>query len=275
MSFISTDIVIEKYLRKDMLPTIFCTGCGIGSVMNFSLRAIHDLNIDMNKTVFVSGIGCSSRVPGYIYSDGLHSLHGRAIAYATGVKLANPDLKVIVFTGDGDCGAIGGNHFLHAIRRNVDITVISINNFIYGMTGGQVAPTTPLKSKTTTTPYGNIEYPIDLSMMAKVIGAPYVARWTTAHPVQCMNSIKKALQKTGFSFVEVLSPCPTSYGRLNKMGTALDLTKYFKDSTINIKLYEKMLAEGKTTDKMVIGELVDIEKEDFNTKYKKFCGELK
>ncbi|HII94884.1 MAG TPA: 2-oxoacid:ferredoxin oxidoreductase subunit beta [Candidatus Methanofastidiosum sp.] len=258
-----------------MLPTIFCTGCGIGSVMNFSLRAIHDLNIDMNKTVFVSGIGCSSRVPGYIYSDGLHSLHGRAIAYATGVKLANPELKVIVFTGDGDCGAIGGNHFLHAIRRNVDITVISINNFIYGMTGGQVAPTTPLKSKTTTTPYGNIEYPIDLSMTAKVIGAPYVARWTTAHPVQCINSIKKALQKTGFSFVEVLSPCPTSYGRLNKMGTALDLTKHFKESTINIKLYEKMLAEGKTTDKMVIGELVDIEKEDFNTKYKRFCGELK
>jgi len=268
-------LIIEKYLRKDMLPTIFCTGCGIGSVMNFALRAIHDLNIDINKTVFVSGIGCSSRIPGYIYSDGLHSLHGRAIAYATGIKLANPELKVVVFTGDGDCGAIGGNHFLHAIRRNVDLTVISINNFTYGMTGGQVAPTTPLKSKTTTTPYGNIEYPIDLSMIAKVIGAPYVARWTTAHPVQCISSIKKALQRKGFSFVEVLSPCPTSYGRLNKMGTTLDMTKYFKESTINIKLYEKMLAEGKITDKIVIGEFVDIEKEDFNTKYKKFCSDLK
>lgn len=275
MSFISNEIIIEKYLRKDMFPTIFCTGCGIGSVMNFTLRALYDLNIDIDNAVFVSGIGCSSRVPGYIDSDGLHTLHGRAIAYATGVKLANPELNVIVFTGDGDCGAIGGNHFLHAIRRNIDLTVISINNFIYGMTGGQVAPTTPISSKTTTTPYGNIEYPFDLSVLAKVMGAPYVARWTTAHPGPCISSIKKGLQKTGFSFIEVLSPCHTSYGRLNKMGTALDMTKHFKESTINIKLYEKILAEGKTTDKIIIGELVDIEKEDFGTRYKKFCGELK
>ena len=162
----TADQLNKKFLRDGMWPTIFCNGCGHGVVLEYTLWALEELGWDMDKTVFASGIGCSSRMPGYINADGLHTTHGRAIAFATGIKAANPDLNIVIFTGDGDCAGIGGNHFIHAARRNMDLTVIMINNFIYGMTGGQLAPTAPLGSIATTAPYGNIEPPFDICNLA-------------------------------------------------------------------------------------------------------------
>ena len=213
----------EKYLRQVMLPTVFCDGCGIGNVLDYTIIAIEELGLNLDQIVFLSGIGCSSRLTGYLNADGLHTTHGRALAFATGVKLANPDLKVIVFTGDGDCTGIGGNHFIHAARRNVDMTVIMVNNYNYGMTGGQVAPTTPIGGITTTSPYGNLEQPFDVCELAKTIGAPYVARWAVNQPYRAIRSIEEAIAKKGFSYVEMLSPCPIQWGRMNKIGGIKDL----------------------------------------------------
>ena len=215
----------KKFIREGMWPTIFCNGCGHGVVLEYTFWALEELGWDMDKVIFASGIGCSSRLPGYINADGLHTTHGRAIAFATGIKAANPDLKLIVFTGDGDCSGIGGNHFIHAARRNIDMTVIMINNFIYGMTGGQLAPTAPLGSIATTAPYGNIEPPFDICNLAKALGANYVARWTVTHPYQPIKSLKSALEKKGFSLVEFLAPCPTAFGRRNKLG---DIKKHWE-----------------------------------------------
>jgi 2-oxoglutarate ferredoxin oxidoreductase subunit beta len=203
-----------------MWPSIFCTGCGIGNVLNYALRAIDEIGLDIDRTVFCSGIGCSSRLPGYVEADGLHTTHGRSIAFATGVKLASPELKVIVFTGDGDLIGIGGNHFIHAARRNVDMTVICVNNYNYGMTGGQVSPTTPVEGKTTTTPYGNLEEPFDMCRLAIGAGAPYVARWTVGYPYETIKAIEAAIQSPGFAFVELLIPCPTGYGKENRLRDA-------------------------------------------------------
>ena len=202
----TADELNKKYLREGMWPTIFCNGCGHGVVLEYTFWALEELGWDMDNVVFASGIGCSSRLPGYINADGLHTTHGRAIAFATGIKAANPNLDIIVFTGDGDCSGIGGNHFIHAARRNIDMTVIMINNFIYGMTGGQLAPTAPLGSIATTAPYGNIEPPFDICNLAKALGANYVARWNVSHPYQPIKSVKDALQKKGFALVEFLSP---------------------------------------------------------------------
>ncbi|MCJ2540921.1 MAG: thiamine pyrophosphate-dependent enzyme, partial [Candidatus Thermoplasmatota archaeon] len=192
--FNKADHIREKYLELNMYPSIFCTGCGIGNVLNYSLRALDAEKIDLDKTVFVSGIGCSSRLPGYIDADGLHTTHGRALAFATGIKTADPDLHVVIFTGDGDAAGIGGNHLIHAARRNVDLTVICVNNFTYGMTGGQVSPTTPVASKTTTTPYGNVELPFDLCDLVIGAGASYVARWTLGYPYETIRATREAAE---------------------------------------------------------------------------------
>lgn len=259
----------DKYLRKSMFPTIFCDGCGIGNVLHYTLWAIDNLGLDLDKTVFVSGIGCSSRLPGYIQADGLHTTHGRAMAFATGVKTANPDLNVIVFTGDGDCSGIGGNHFIHAIRRNMDFTVIAVNNFTYGMTGGQVAPTTPIGSYTTTTPYGNTENPFDMSELAKVIGAPYVARWTVNYPYQPIKSIEAGIQKKGFAFIELFAACPTAFGRRNKLRDIEACWNWYTDNVVLIDEYDRIQKFGSDEEKrslqgkLKVGVFQDTERRSF------------
>lgn len=210
-----------KYLKEtgpcgDRFPTIFCPGCGIGQVLNYTLNAVDHLiaedGIPQERFVFVSGIGCSARLTSqYLKFDAIWSLHGRAPAVATGVLLGRPELKPILFTGDGDAGAIGGNHFIHACRRNLDLTMICMNNGLYGMTGGQSAPTTPRGTPSTTSPYGNVENAFDLCEMAITAGASYVARWTTAHPQQCIQAIETGVRKKGLAFIEIMTQCPTHW----------------------------------------------------------------
>jgi 2-oxoglutarate ferredoxin oxidoreductase subunit beta len=207
------DHPLKKFLRMDRMPHIFCPGCGCGQIMNVMLRAIDELEMDLKKIVFVGGVGCNSRQVCWIKADAMHGLHGRAFAWATGIQLSNPDLKVIVLTGDGDCGAIGGNHFIHAARRNIEMTVVVCNNFTYGMTGGQFAPTTPLGTKSTTSAYGSYENPFDLCELAKAAGATCISRWSVLNLKPLLNAFKVGIQHRGFSFIEVVSPCPTNYGR--------------------------------------------------------------
>jgi 2-oxoglutarate ferredoxin oxidoreductase subunit beta len=252
----------ERFLRKDRIPHIWCEGCGNGIILNSFARALDELNMDLDKVVVVSGIGCIGRVSGYTNTDSFHTTHGRAIAFATGVKLANPDLKVVVISGDGDLFAIGGNHFIHAARRNIDIQVICANNFIYGMTGGQAGPTTPLDTWTATTPYGNIEQAFNLVHLASACGSVYVARWTTLHTRWLTESIKKALQKEGFSFIEVISECPEIFGRHNKMDTAIKMMKWFKEASQVEHFSDPSKAEI-TPNRLVVGEFVDIEKPSY------------
>jgi 2-oxoglutarate/2-oxoacid ferredoxin oxidoreductase subunit beta len=222
---------LDDLLRIDRIPHIWCPGCGIGTAFSSCLIAMKESGIDLKKTVMVSGIGCSGRGAGYVNLDSYHTTHGRAIPFATGMKLANPELNVIVFSGDGDLFAIGGNHFIHAARRNVDLTVVCVNNFNYGMTGGQVAATTPHLSKTTTTPMGNPDTPFNLPLMAYASGATYVARWTILHARDLTESIEEAILKRGFSFIEVLSPCPINYGRRNRE-KPLDTLRTYQEKTI-------------------------------------------
>jgi len=252
----------EKFLRKDRIPHIWCEGCGNGIILNCFARALDELNIDLNQVVVVSGIGCIGRVSGYTNTDSFHTTHGRPIAFATGVKLANPELKVAVISGDGDLFAIGGNHFIHAARRNLDIQVICANNFIYGMTGGQYGPTTPFDTWTTTTPYGNIEQAFNLVHLAAACGAVYVARWTTLHTRWLTESIKKALQKEGFSFIEVVSQCPELFGRYNKMETAIKMMQWFKE-TSEVQHFSDPAKAEITPKRIVVGEFVDIEKPSY------------
>jgi len=222
---------VEDYLRMERLPHIWCSGCGIGTTVNCFAHGLEASGLDLRKVAIVSGIGCTGRVAGYMKLDSFHTTHGRAIPFATGLKLANPELKVVVYSGDGDLTAIGGNHFIHAARRNVDMTVILINNFIYGMTGGQVAPTTPIGATASTTPHGNYEETFNLPYLAESCGAVYVARWTAYHVRHATKSIKDALLKKGFSFVEILAPCPTLFSRRNKLGDGLDQMIYYKESS--------------------------------------------
>ncbi len=281
MKHVLQEQFIEKYTRKGMWPTIFCSGCGNGVLLGYTFRAIEELNLDLDNVVFVSGIGCSSRMPGYINADGLHTTHGRAIAFATGIKAANPDLKIIVYTGDGDCAGIGGNHFIHGARRNIDMTVIMVNNFNYGMTGGQVAPTTPVGSLASTAPYGNLEIPLDMCAMAKSLDAPYVARCLVSKPYLSINSIKDAINKKGFSFIEFLSPCVTNYGRRNKISKPEILWEWYDKNTILLKDLEKILKYGKKEEikeaknKLPIGVFQNFEKPEFFDEYEKLKKKVK
>ena len=219
---------VEPFLRMDRMPHIWCPGCGIGTTVNCFTRALLESKADLDKVVVVSGIGCTGRVAGYARLDSFHTTHGRAIPFATGLKLANPSLQVVVYSGDGDLTAIGGNHLIHAARRNIDLKVICVNNMIYAMTGGQTAPTTPGGAITSTAPYGSFEPSFNLAQLAESAGASYVARWTTFHVKQLSRSMNEVLHKKGFCFIEVLSPCPTLYQRRNKLGDALETMKYYK-----------------------------------------------
>ncbi len=255
---------LESYLREEMMPHIWCEGCGNGIILSCYVRALDELNLNLDKVVTVSGIGCIGRLSGYTNTDSFHTTHGRAIAFATGAKLANPELKVVVISGDGDLFAIGGNHFIHAARRNVDLTVVCGNNFNYGMTGGQVGPTTPSEAWTTTSPYGNIEHPFNLVHLASAAGAVYVARWTTLHVRRLKESIKTALQKEGFSFVEVVTPCPEIYGRYNKMGTGLKMMNWFRKAS-EIRNYSDPAKAEITPDRIIVGKFVDTEKPSYRS----------
>jgi 2-oxoglutarate ferredoxin oxidoreductase subunit beta len=266
----------EQYLEMSMYPSIFCTGCGVGNVLNYSLRAIDAEHIDLDGVVFVSGIGCSSRMPGYIDADGLHTTHGRAIAFATGVKTADPNLNVVIFTGDGDAAGIGGNHLIHAARRNVDLTVVCINNFIYGMTGGQVSPTTPVSSKTSTTPYGNVEQPFDLCSLVIGAGASYVSRWTLGYPYETIKAIRDGIRNKGFSFIEMLVPCPTGYTKRQKIPDGRETWDWYKESTILRSQYMKLpKAERAKETRIVIGKLRDNPRPEFCETYSELVKRLK
>ncbi|SFB04956.1 thiamine pyrophosphate-dependent enzyme [Clostridium frigidicarnis] len=223
------ETLVNQYLRKENLPHIWCAGCGNGIILSALVEAIDSLDIDKDKVCIVSGIGCSSRAAQYMKFDTVHTLHGRAIPYATGIKLANPELKVIVITGDGDCAAIGGNHLIHGCRRNIDLNIIVFNNNIYGMTGGQCSPTTPLNARTTTTEEGNISRDFDICKLSEAAGATYVARSTVAHYKHLVSMIKQSFENKGFSIVEALTTCPVQYGRRNKLGKPSDMIKLLKN----------------------------------------------
>jgi len=235
--------IAEKYIRKSALPTIFCPGCGHGTVLNSFLRAIDELDI-FDTLGLVSGIGCSSWTPVFVNTDVLHTVHGRALAFATGLKISNPKLDVMVFSGDGDCVGIGGNHLIHAARRNIDLTVFMLDNNIYGMTGGQVSPTTPAEAKSQTTPFGNPEPPFDVCSLVTSAGATHVARYTTAQPRPLIKGIKKAIEHKGFSFVHIISQCPTQTGRyVYGMTKVEEYVRMVRESSITVKAAEKYSRE--------------------------------
>lgn len=222
---------VKDYVRERFMPHIWCPGCGHGTVMNNLIRAVHELGLQKNDIVMVSGIGCSARISGYLDFHTLHTLHGRALAFATGVKLSRPELTLIVPMGDGDALAIGGNHFIHAARRNIDITAIIMNNSVYGMTGGQFSPMSGVGSMASTAPYGNRDEAFDIVNLARGAGASFVARTTTYHVAHMKELLMKAITHKGFSVVEILSQCPTYFGRENRLGGAVDMLNYYKTVT--------------------------------------------
>jgi 2-oxoglutarate ferredoxin oxidoreductase subunit beta len=247
-------MAIERFLRQTALPHIWCPGCGNGILLAAILRAIDKLGLDQKKTVVVSGIGCSSRASGYMNFNTVHTAHGRALTFATGIKLAKPELTVLVITGDGDATAIGGNHFIHAARRNVDITTIIFNNSIYGMTGGQYSPLTPSASKATTAPFGHIERPFDIAALAIAAGATYVARSTAFHSTLLTDLVVKGIESKGFSVIDAITQCPISYGRKNKLGSAAEMLAWQRDHAVPAQAVAKMRPED-LQGKFVIGEL--------------------
>ncbi len=265
---------LRKYMRKHVTVTTTCPGCGNGIVTQAILESIDELELDMDDFVFVSGIGCSAWIPSPLFAaDTLHTTHGRPIAFATGVKLCLPEKNVFVASGDGDLTAIGGNHLIHACRRNIDLTVVLVNNGIYGMTGGQTAPTTPRGVTTITHPYGTLEHTFDICAMVAAAGASYVARWTTYHPRQLKQAIKKGLQKKGFAMIEAVSQCPVQFGKVTKMGNAVDILKHFKKNSIPIgkaKDKEPAQLEGK----IIVGEFVDQEKAELATEWARLSAQL-
>ena len=259
----TTPSIIDNLRGNKQFPTVWCPGCGNGVVLSSIVRAINKLGIDKNYVTLVSGIGCSGRLPAYVDVNTVHTTHGRALAYATGIKLAKPEMEVIVVMGDGDSLAIGGNHFIHTARRNIELTAIIINNRIYGMTGGQYSPATPTGSISTTSSYGNIDQPFDISKMAEVAGAGFVARSTVYHVAEVEKFIEKGIEKKGFSVIEVLSNCHTYYGRMNKIKGPVDLLNYFKDNTAlnttNIQGNEDKIQRGIFVDRDVRGFIEEYE----------------
>lgn len=258
----------EKLLRTKNLAHIWCAGCGNGTLLAAIARAIAKLELDQDKTAIVSGIGCSSRTSGYMNFDTLHTAHGRALTFATGIKLARPELNVIVITGDGDAMAIGGNHFIHAARRNIDLTTIIFNNGIYGMTGGQYSPLTPMDSFATTAPYGHIERSFDIPQLAIGAGATYVARGTAYHTKMLTDVIANGIEHKGFSVIDAVTQCPTYYGRKNKLGNAAAMMEWQRDNAVTVQAAAKMTAD-QLTGKLVIGELYHAEAPEYVSEYDK------
>jgi 2-oxoglutarate ferredoxin oxidoreductase subunit beta len=249
----------DSLLRADRLPTIWCPGCGIGVVLAAYVNALEKSGIPREKHVVVSGIGCTGRVAGYLNLDSYHTTHGRPIAFATGLAIVKPDLEVMVISGDGDLGTIGGNHLIHAARRNVDIDVIMVNNLNYGMTGGQHGATTPLGAKTYTSPYGNVETPFNVPAIVAAAGGSFVARWTAMHVRQIQKAVQHMMEVKGFAFLEVISPCPPTFGEFNGFPDALDMMKYFRERAViddNADL-SKITVTAHPEDPIVVGNFVD------------------
>ena len=256
-----------KYLRKGSLPHMFCPGCACGQIMNNFLYAVTDLGLDPNKIVTIGGVGCTARIPAYLDMDAIHGIHGRTLGYATGVRLANPELNVVIITGDGDVTAIGGNHLIQAARRNLDVTLIVNNNGSFAMTGGQVSPVTPTGATTTTTTRGNVETPFDLCKLVEAAGGTYISRWTTAHSAQLLNSIKEGITHKGFSFIEVVGQCPTIYGRyVLGLRQPVDNLNWLKNNSITKAQAEKMKPE-ELEGKIIIGNFVKKEQPTLNERY--------
>lgn len=265
-----------KYLRREILPTTHCPGCGGGQVLNAFVNAIDDLGIDPSELISVTGIGCSSWIPSpYLKCDTLHTTHGRAVAFATGVKVIKPNANVVVIAGDGDLAGIGGNHLIHAARRNVGLAVFLVNNYIYGMTGGQVSPTTPFGAVTTTTPYSNAEYPMKVAELVAAAGANYVARWTTFHIRKLISSMKEALQTKGFAFIEIISQCPVSFGRRVGLRDGVAFMEHFKKSSVSVGKAASM-TEQELEDRIVVGKLVERSRVEFTESLRRInenCGQ--
>ena len=267
--------LIHKYLRHDKkFPHVWCPGCGIGIMLGALIRAIDRTGFEKDDIVLVSGIGCSGRLPVYVDFNTLHTTHGRALTFATGVKLAKPNLKVIVIMGDGDAVAIGGNHFIHAARRNIDLTAIIVNNSVYGMTGGQYSPTTPYGMRSTTTVYSNIEQDFRISELAVTAGAVFVGRGTVYHAKLLDSLIEQALLKKGFSVVEVISHCHTQYGRQNRLGSAVEMMQWQRDHALPVEKALKMKSE-ELKDKVLIGVLIDKKLPVFQEEYEKIRSRAK
>lgn len=270
-----SDVMLQYLRPSKKFPSVWCPGCGNGVVMGAFIRAVDKLGYEKDNVAMVSGIGCTSRMPVYMDFNSLHTTHGRALGFATGVKFAQPKMKVVVITGDGDALAIGGNHFIHACRRNIDITCILINNHIYGMTGGQGSPTTPDKAISTTTPYGNVEKHFDPCDLAKAAGASFVGRGTVYHYPQLEKLIMAAMEHNGFSMIEVISNCHTYFGRLNRKGDAAAMFEIFKNSAVPMAKAKNM-TEEELRDKYVIGTLFeDNEKTEFCDEYQHVIDSVK
>lgn len=263
----------EKSIRPGKLPHIWCPGCGHGIVMKGLIRAMDTCGLEKNNTAVVSGIGCASRLPGYMDFNTLHTAHGRAAAFATGVKMAKPEMNVICVGGDGDGTAIGGNHFIHACRRNIDMTYVIMNNFIYGMTGGQFSPTTPTGDKASTTPYGNPDPTFDISKLAIGAGATFVARTTSFHATQIDKLIAEGIKHKGMSIIEVLDDCPTTYGRRNKFRSVVDMMKRLKDMAVPVAAAAKMTDE-QLEGKVLTGVLFKEERAEYTDQYAKLIARV-
>lgn len=264
---------VYEWLKHDKkFPHVWCPGCGLGILLGSLVRSLARSDLDKNEVVLVSGIGCSGRLPVYVDVGSVHTTHGRALTFATGIKLSRPELNVVVVMGDGDATAIGGNHLIHAARRNLDITSIIVNNQTYGMTGGQYSPTTPQGSKASTAYYGHIEPSFDISALLAASGAPFVARTTVYHVTQMDDLISKAMAKKGFGVVEVLSPCPTNFGRQNRLGSNVDMMKELKRRAVRMDRWEKT-PEEKRADRFPIGILVDRDLTSYLDSYQKVCKE--
>lgn len=267
---------VNPYLRMDRMPSIWCPGCGIGTSVNCFARALTQAKLDLQKTSIVSGIGCTGRVSGYMNLDSFHTTHGRALPFATGLKLANPELNVVVYSGEGDLLAIGGNHFIHAARRNLDVLVVCVNNFTYGMTGGQVSPTSPGTAKFSTAPLGQAEEPFNLPYLADSCGAVYVARWTTFHVRELTKSMRDAMKKKGFRVIEVISPCPTLYQRRNRLGDGLDTMKFYRDKSVKKNGADTRDLRIDFQTEITVGTFVDRERptlqDAMNARYKEVLG---
>lgn len=267
--------LIHKYLRHDKkFPHVWCPGCGNGIVLGALIRAIDRLGLEKDEIVLASGIGCSGRMPVYVDFNTLHTTHGRALTFATGIKLAKPSLTVITVMGDGDATAIGGNHLIHAARRNLDITAIIINNQIYGMTGGQHSPTTPYGCYATTSSYGHIEHAFSIAELAVTAGAPFVARGTVYHAQALDALIERGIGKRGFSVVEVMSTCPVHFGRANEMGDPVSMMKWLKDHAVTTKK-ARVMAPDSLEDKFTIGVLTDVEKPVYTMEYQRIREKAK
>jgi len=256
----------DELLRAERLPHIWCPGCGLGIVTKCLIEAIRRSRIPLERHIVVSGIGCTSRLPGYLNLDTYHTTHGRAIPFATGLKIAKPELEVTVVAGDGDLFNIGGNHLIHAIRRNVDLNVFCVNNFNYGMTGGQFGATTPIGARTSTTPYGNFEAPFNIPYIVAASGAPFVARWTTIHVRQLLKSMQIAFRTDGLAFIEIVSPCPPTFGQLNEFDDGYAQMEYFKnyshvDDHVNLATIGLSM---KPPDPIVVGNFVNIKKPTYH-----------